>query len=341
MSAEDDLLRIFGSDRMKSIMSTLKVPEDEPIEHSLISRSLQTAQKRVEGYNFDTRKHVLQYDDVMNKHREVVYKRRQGILLSWERVRREAGILLPDESEQALDTLSYRDEPSLKERLFELIDAELENVVGRHTSEDEEEDWNTEEITEIAGTICPMPADLRQRLDAIKAHAHRGREGAQCRTEMIELLMGLIREAYEVKEHELSSELMRQAERMVLLRSVDTLWIDHLDAMEALREGIGLRGYGQKDPLVEYKREGFALFQELLEAIQKQSTYTIFKIGIVRPTEASPMETQRERMTTNTSESSGASAIKPAAASSQPDEPGRNDPCPCGSGKKYKKCHGA
>ncbi|MCA9376128.1 MAG: preprotein translocase subunit SecA [Candidatus Doudnabacteria bacterium] len=338
VSAEDDLLRIFGSDRMKTVMKTLKVPEDEPVEHSMITRSLQTAQKRVEGANFDTRKHVLKYDDVMNKHREVVYARRQAILKAWERAKAEDELLRGPNEESLLTEEELKDVPTLRSLIFDLFEAELERVVGRHTSGDEEEEWNTKEIAETMATVLPVPQDLLSRLDEIKEHPHRGKEGAECRTEMIDYLMELIRDGYEQKEQEVSSTLMRQIERMVLLRSVDTLWIEHLDEMARLREGIGLQGYGQKDPLVEYKKAGFGMFQALLENIQKQVVYSIFKVTIAQPKQASPMETEQNKMSTNSSDESGKGS-KPSPAKKD-EEVGRNDPCPCGSGKKYKKCHG-
>ncbi|MDD2696925.1 MAG: preprotein translocase subunit SecA [Candidatus Pacebacteria bacterium] len=225
VSLEDDLMRIFGSDRIKSLMGVLKIPEDQPIETKIISGAIESAQGKIEGFNFDLRKHILEYDDVMNKHREVIYKKRKEIL------------------EKSKDELkSY--------------------------------------ILEIAKKA------------------------------------GVPEEAYQKKEDELGSEKMRQAEKIVALRILDMLWLEHLENMDYLRDSVRLRAYGQRDPLVEYKTEGHKMFQRLLNQIELGIANTILKVSVVEQ----PQQTQSVGVQKNKK------------------KPGRNDPCPCGSGKKYKKC---
>lgn len=365
VSAEDDLLRVFGNERMKTTMAALKIPEDQPIENRIITRSLETAQKRVEGFNFDRRKHVLKYDDVMNKHREVIYKRRFGILMSWDRAKSEDEALREVEGEPIAPASELKQYTTLRERIFDLFEAELDRVISRHASADDIDDWNIEEMIETVHTITPLPHNAREHIDTIRQQADKGKAAAQARTEIIDHFLGHIREAYAAKEAEIGSDMMRRIERMILLRSIDALWIDHLEAMQALREGVSLRGYGQRDPLVEYKKEGFQQFQQLLEDVQKRVVYSVLKVTIQPKEDASPMQ-QAQRMmqrgqaslqarpgarslhatrplqATQGSENRVASAsgtIRPTNAV-KAHEPGRNDPCPCGSGKKYKKCHG-
>ena len=332
ISTEDDLMRIFGSDRMKRVMETLGVPEDMPIENKMISRSIEAAQGKVEGHNFDIRKHLVEYDDVMNKHREVVYKRRKEILFS----------------------------ENSKEKILEMVENEIEQVVLFHTSDEDEGQWNVEEIYEVVNTIFPIPNELRIKMDDLKQKAGSKKQDAEARTEVIEYLKGLAEKTYDELEQSINESLdnpeaMRQIEKMMTLRAIDTLWIDHLSAMDYLRTGIGLRGYGQRDPLVEYKKEGFRMFNELLNIIQKQIVYSIYKVGLAK--EMVPGVMQR----TDTTFSAPAKTMDKAQGQfggyKQPSrgegpavpqkvrdasgkKVGRNDPCPCGSGKKFKKCHG-
>lgn len=341
VSMEDDLMRMFGSDRMKSIMDTLRVPEDQPIESRIISKQIEGAQKRVEGYNFDARRYILEYDNVMNKHREVIYRRRRRILDAWEYNKALAGKLKKSEGhdkvfkkseELSVESLKKSQKPSLKNIVFEMIEKEIADVVSVHTSGPVDKEWNIEEIAEICSTFFPVSANFGEKLREIRTEAGDALSDVKARTKLISYILNSAKEAYKEKEKQTSSEIMKQIERAVLLRTIDSLWIDHLDAMENLREGIGLRGYGQRDPLVEYKREGFRLFKILLDQIQRQVTNTIFKVGVVIK-KPMPMEGAKNLQ--------GGDDSKAEAEPVKKDEKvGRNDPCPCGSGKKYKKCCG-
>jgi preprotein translocase subunit SecA len=337
VSMEDDLMRLFGSDRAKTLMDTFKFPEDQPIENRIITRQLESAQSKVETNNFDIRKHVLQYDDVMNKHREVIYKKRKAILEAWEI---EKEVLESNNKEVDAKVLNKnkvgadKSVKTLKQHILELIEEEIEDVVSYHAAEDKEHKFNTEEVFETIKTIFPVSDELHVKLNEIKNNTKDSENGASIRTEVIEYLISLAREKYAEKEKEITPQILRQIERAVLLRSIDMLWIDHLEALAYLREGIGLRGYGQREPLVEYKREAFQYFQKLLDGIRKQVVYSIYKMGVMVKSK-SPME--NKNINFSGSKKGG------EESKSQPlksDKVGRNDPCPCGSGKKYKKCCG-
>ncbi len=330
ISLEDDLMRIFGGERLKNLMTALKVPEGMPIENRMVSKSIESAQRRVEGHNFDIRKHLLEYDDVLNKHREVIYKKRREIL--------------------TLD--------NSKEKILEMIEDEIEQVVLFHTASDEEGDWNLEEIYEVVGTIFPIEKEARIRMDDIRRWAGDRAHDAAVRTRIIEYLMELARKAYEELEKRVNEQakqigqpenLMRQIEKGMMLRAIDTLWVDHLSAIDYLRTGIGLRGYGQHDPLVEYKRETYRMFQELLHFINKQVVYSIYKVGLATQVAPSLVQTRGVKFggpakTSNGQQFSDEIKSKPRAPGGE--KVGRNDPCPCGATKpdgtpiKYKHCHG-
>ncbi len=346
VSTEDDLMRIFGGDRIKKIMTTLNVPEDMPIENKIISRSIESAQRRVEGNNFDIRKHLVEYDDVLNKHREAIYRKRRNVL-----------VLVKKEQEKEKGLLS--------KIILEMVEREIEQVVSFHTVDDDVSNWNIKEIYETISTIFPVDQKLEDDLKSF-AHLDSKLDKAKARTTIIEHLIKLAKERYEtIKEKAKELNLFwPEIEKSVLIRSIDTLWVEHLDIMASVRQGIGLRGYGQRDPLVEYKKEAFRLFNELNNLIQKEVVYSIYKIG------DSFFEDQKEKpslsfkapnlmdraqnfsapakvMTPNTSlkigeslkaVSGGETRKKLRDASGK--KIGRNDPCPCGSGKKYKKCCG-
>jgi len=290
-SLEDDLMRLFGSDNIAGIMERLGIEEDMPIEHAMISKSIETAQKRVENRNFDIRKHVLQYDDVMNQQRELIYRQRREVLTG----------------------------ENLKDNIMEMIDATVERVVATYAPEGvHPEEWDLHSLLEQAEQLfLPghqlMPADLED----------------MGRGELAGFLTEKAHEAYEVREQELGPDTMRQVERAVMLRLVDDRWMDHLDAMDQLREGIGLRAYGQKDPLIEYKIEGFEMFQNTINTIQDDVVRYIFRVNVTQP------EQQQRQVVENRYAEEG--ARQPARKENRV---GRNDPCPCGSGKKYKKCCG-
>ncbi|PIY78486.1 MAG: preprotein translocase subunit SecA, partial [Parcubacteria group bacterium CG_4_10_14_0_8_um_filter_35_7] len=348
ISMEDDLMRIFGSERMKGLMAKLGVPEDMPIENKLISRSIEAAQKKVEGYNFDVRKNLVEYDDVINKHRETIYKKRKEIL--------EASI---------------RRKEKLKETVLEMVTNEIEQVVSFHTATKNERDWNIEEIYEVVNSIFSVPSEVRIKLDDIQEEAGIDVQDVKARTKIIKYLIKLARKYYDEIEKGINESakeivgteephLMREIEKGILIRAIDTLWIEHLNAMDALRTGIGLRGYGQRDPLIEYKKEAYRLFVELMNLIQKQVTYSIYKVGLARKLAPSLIERRgvvmsapAKIMEKGKGQFSGVSLPKEekekvVKGDNVPVKPrdmmgrkiGRNDPCPCGSGKKYKKCCG-
>lgn len=331
LSMEDDMMRIFGTDRMKSVLSRLGVPDDMPIENKIITRSIEQAQKKIEGHNFDIRKHLVEYDDVMNKHREVVYKRRDEILTSFKE----------DEGE------------ALHEMIIELIEQEIEQVVSYHTTaKSEHGDWDIKEIYETIETIFPLAPDERKEIE--KLGNEEGKLGAaEVRTQIIDYLVELAHAKYDVLETEVlkhsiddSGLAMRQIEKAVYLRAIDTLWIEHLEAMQYLRTGIGLRGYGQRDPLVEYKKESYRMFESLMQSIQNQVVYSMYKVADAQAMALkSPLE-RRGVMLSGAAKTMGGATVKNNQAPTQTEpakkeeKVGRNDPCPCGSGKKYKKCHG-
>jgi preprotein translocase subunit SecA len=291
-SLEDDLMRLFGSDNIAGIMERLGIEEDVPIEHAMITKSIETAQKRVENRNFDIRKHVLQYDDVMNQQRELIYRQRRQVLTGED----------------------------LKENVLEMIDAGVERTVNAHAPEG----------------VYPEEWDLKGLLDYAEQYFLPGHglkpddlEGMG-RRELQNFLAERSREAYDAREQEIGQETMREIERMVMLRIVDEKWMDHLDAMDQLREGIGLRAYGQKDPLIEYKFEGYEMFQNMIDTIQDDVVRYIFRVNLVQP-----QPEKKRQVTENRTPEEGPK--KPVRRESKV---GRNEPCPCGSGKKYKKCCG-
>jgi preprotein translocase subunit SecA len=320
VSLEDELMRRFGGDKVKNIMDRLGLPEDQPIENRIISKSIESAQAKIEGFNFDIRKHVLEYDDVMNKQREVIYKKRKEIL----------------------------QKDSIKNDIVQIVEEEIEQIVGLHTT-GHPEDWNVGEIKDALGMIFPVDEVSFKKLLEIKQSKDHVND-AQKVSALIELLKGIAKEAYNKKEQEITPEIMRQIEKAVYLRSIDTFWMNHLDDVDYLREGIGLRGYGQRDPLVEYKKEAFLLFQNLMAAIRSAVITNIFKVGVVREQPAAPQKSVledakyqgAEEQTTQfgaVKESAGEKNIPTGGQTIRnKTEIGRNDPCPCGSGKKYKKC---
>ncbi|MDP2683694.1 MAG: preprotein translocase subunit SecA [bacterium] len=349
---EDDLMRIFGSDRMKSMMDRLGLPDDMPIENKIITKSIESAQKKVESHHFDTRKHLVEYDDIINKHREVIYAKRNELL----------------EFIDAKKSTDQEGENKIKEKILELIESEIEQVVSFHTSSDNESIWNIDEIYEVADTIFPISLENRIKLEDVREKAGDKEKDAEARTAIIQYLFELAKERYADLEKRINDpKMMKNVERAVYLRAIDTLWIEHLDLMDHLRQGIGLRGYGQQDPLVAYKKEAYKLFNELINNIQKNVVYTIYKVGLTQNIGASPMESSNQQYSApaKTSDQAPASPYQNMTSdgSEQPapavqtigdtkqtaggnlktkdgKKVGRNDPCPCGSGKKYKKCHG-
>jgi len=397
VSLEDDLMRIFGSERIGAIMNTLGIPDDQPIEHKMISKSLEAAQKKVEGRNFDIRKHLVEYDDVINKHREVVYRKRNRILKIYHSLRQGDKIqdtvdanskekssktqknfnnqILASKQDindkpQISNNREYND---LKDMVLEMVENEIEQVVSFHTQSEDESSWNIDEVYEVVDTIFPLPVEVRLKMDDIQKTAGDNQADMRARNKLIDYLVGLAKEDYDKLERNINdiaksdnSQLearvmpIRQAEKAILLRSIDMLWVEHIDAMDHLRRGIGLRGYGQKDPLVEYKREAYQMFVALQNNIQKQVVYSIFKIeaapggtkagnsnlvykGANKTAGFSSYASRADNTNMSMPATIGAvssSVVKPAPIEHKK-KIGRNDPCPCGSGKKYKKCCGA
>ncbi len=336
VSMEDDLMRLFGAERIKKMMEFMKIPEDMPIENRMISHSIESAQKKVEGHHFDIRKHLVEYDDVMNIHRDIIYKRRRKAL----------------------------EKDNLKEDIFAMIREIAENLVINHTEARPVKDWNYKEIFESTVSI---------HKDTEKPLTKEELESIEGQSELIEKITNYLLENYEKREKSLPDpQIMRNIERAVLLRATDSLWMEHIDALSQLRENVAFSGYAQKDPLVEYKGQGFEMFNELLALIRDNTVNTLFKIDLSRiaPTqmleksEVKEMKTNEEEVEGTLTGAKKASSDNPvvikvggtqsrtsnipsySTSSSTPPSSktlpkvGRNDACPCGSGKKYKKCHG-
>ncbi|MFH1253385.1 MAG: preprotein translocase subunit SecA [Candidatus Uhrbacteria bacterium] len=334
VSMEDDLMRIFGSDRVKGMMDRLGIPDDQPIENGMVSSSIEKAQHRVEGHHFDTRKHLLEYDDVLNKHRELIYGRRREIVEGFE-----------------------KDDPtSLKNKVLEIVEDEIEQVVMFHTGEGQKGttgkvggDWNPQEILEVVQTMIPLSPTARKNIEEFTLGQTKEKLAlATERTKLIEIIVSAAKEAYQIAEEKMGDSVkLKELERNVILRAIDRLWIDHLSAMTELRTGIGLRGYGQLDPLVEYKREAFRMFNRLLGGINQEIANSFFKVAVhaINARQAALQgKTLFERagaaIASTKPGATTAAAAKTNQAGSAQKTVGRNDPCPCGSGKKYKKCHG-
>ncbi|WP_352418319.1 preprotein translocase subunit SecA [Proteiniborus sp.] len=294
VSLEDDLMRLFGSDKIKSMIDTIGMPDDEPLEHNLLSKSIESAQRRIEGRNFSIRKHVLQYDDVMNKQREVMYAERRRVL-EGENLR---GHIL-----------------SMAENI---IDAAI-NIFTEGLKYPEE--WDLNGLVDNISGFMP-----------IKGMVTFERPEELTKESLKEALLDTATKLYESKEKEIGEEVIRDLERVILLRVVDTKWMDHIDAMDQLKQGIGLRAMGNEDPVIAYQVEGFDMFEEMTKGIQEDTVRALFHLE-------RPEKVERERVAKVTGASHGESEKK-AKPIVKGQKIGRNDPCPCGSGKKYKKCCG-
>jgi len=306
LSLEDDLLRIFGSDRISGILDKLGMDEDDPIEHNMISKAIENAQRKVEGHNFDIRKHLLEYDDVMNKQREVIYQQRR----------------------EALDSENIK--PVIEDILTEETDSIAAEFVEQKILS---EDWDWQGINERLQGIIGVPPEWDE-----------ADKQDQDYDKFVDKLMQTAQYAYEEQEANIGTEGMRYLERVIFLQMVDTYWKEHLLNMDHLKEGIGLRGYGQKNPLNEYKREGFEMFANMIETVKQKTLSTLFRIKISSEEEVDKEaleKKKRQQSEMRLSRSGGGSD----EAQKQPikregEKVGRNEPCPCGSGKKYKKCCG-
>jgi preprotein translocase subunit SecA len=298
ISLEDDLMRLFGSDRIKGLVETLGMQEDQPIEHKLLSGQIEAAQKKVEGNNFNIRKHVLQYDDVMNVQREIIYSQRRSVL----------------EGENVKENVMGMMES--------LIDTAMETYLGSSSYQDE---WDWDGLMNYLEKVCIPPGSVDR--SAFNIHEI-------TKPMLKEKLVEVARAAYTKQEEINGEEPMREAERVIILKVVDRKWMDHIDAMDQLRQGIGLRAYGQRDPVIEYQTEGYDMFQEMISSIQEEVVTILYHIKV----ETNMPKREKVAEPIEASHGDQAQSKKPLVKG---DKVGRNDPCPCGSGKKYKRCHGA
>ena len=301
LSLEDDLMRIFGSDRISGLMQRLGMEEGIPIEHRMVTRAIENAQKKVEGHNFDIRKQLIEYDDVMNKQRTVIYEQRKQII---------KGEVLTD-------------------AIHAMIEDRIASFLDLYCNEGSyEEEWDLRGLTDAVNRQFLL------QCNAEKDFKDLGRDAIQ------EQVFSQVWQIYKKKEEEFGEPLMRQVEKMVMLRVIDTHWKDHLLAMDYLKEGIGLRGYGQKDPLVEYKREGFDMFSAMMDRIESDAIEHLFRIQMVK--EQAPVLGQQSLSHPQMVLNRGEGRPSPSRTVHRDGKKvGRNEPCPCGSGKKYKKCHGS
>ncbi|MFQ5443392.1 MAG: SEC-C metal-binding domain-containing protein, partial [Nitrospinales bacterium] len=313
LSLEDDLLRIFGSDKISGIMATLGMEEGQPIEHNMVSKAVANAQRKVEAHNFDIRKHLLEYDDVMNKQREVVYALRREILSG----------------------------ENAKEILLDMADEILDEKLGEIASSDiYPEEWDIQDLNDFLERVFSIRLEkVSDKELLINGKTPLPLENCD-RNKLHEAIMDAIIAAYAQKEEGVDPIMMRRLEKIIMLQILDNLWKDHLLAMDHLKEGIGLRGYAQKNPLTEYKKEGFDMFRIMNLRLKEESCEYLFKIRIDKEADV-PLESKKQggaRTVEHRGSSEGGG--KPATFKREEKKVGRNEPCPCGSGKKYKKCHG-
>jgi preprotein translocase subunit SecA len=306
LSLEDDLLRIFGSERISNIMDRLGIEEDQPIEHGLVTKAIENAQRKVEAHNFEIRKHLLEYDNVMNKQREVIYSQRREVLASED----------------------------LKETVIEMVEEQGEGLVGFYTDEKEHpEDWDLKALQ-----------DAVYKQFSFKWIVPSAEDNGIKRDQLEEMIIENAKGFYQKKEEEFGAPMLRYLEKVIMLQSIDYHWKDHLLGIDQLKEGIGLRGYGQKDPLIEYQKEAYQMFLEMLDRIKKDTVEKLFAIQIAKEQEAKEMKVERKQtfvMSRGESVQGGGGKTedgKGVTVRRDGKKVGRNDPCPCGSGRKYKRC---
>jgi preprotein translocase subunit SecA len=315
LSLEDDLMRIFGSERIANVMDRLGIEEDQPIEHRLITRAIENAQKKVEAHNFDIREHLLKYDNVMNKQREVIYDRRGQILK----------------------------QDDLKDLAKEMTEEVVDDLVEIHTDEKSyPEEWDMEGLKK----------EFYDHFQFLLSPDHRD-PGEKTQEGLREIMVKAVFDRYEEKEAELSAPLMRRVEKVIMLDTIDHFWKEHLLGIDQVKEGIGLRGYGQKDPLIEYQKEGYGMFLDTLEEIRRTTVKNLFRFSLVRDEVGEEKRAQPQRVVFSRGEMPELKPQEMAMAAEaggggpietvrrQGRKIGRNDPCPCGSGRKYKKCCGS
>ena len=310
LSLEDDLMRIFGSEKISGIMGKLGMENGEPIEHPMVSKAVANAQKKVEAHNFDIRKHLLEYDDVMNKQREVFYGLRRDIL----------------------------NNENHREMLLEMADELVNEVLNDIASEKiYPEEWDIQALDEYMMRQFLVP--IKKQEEALEIGSSLSLPLENCdREKLHNAIMESVQSCYAIKEEGIDPNMMRQLEKMIMLQVVDNLWKDHLLGMDHLKDGVGLRGYAQKNPLTEYKKEGFEMFSKMMHQIREGVTEYLFKVQIEEGSEFSAEQSQSGKMVEHRGASSEES--KPSTVRRDDKKVGRNDPCHCGSGKKFKKCHG-
>ncbi len=328
VSTDDDLMRIFAGDRLKNMMKTLKLPADVPIENKLVSNSIESAQKKVEGNHFDTRKHLVEYDDVISRHREAIYKKRREIL----------------------EISEGEKEGSLSDLILEMVLEEINLVVNFHCAGDTLKDWSLKEIEETMPTIFSyQKIDLEEIIKQAGSHLEK-------RNKIIENLSQQAKTQYELLIEKLKEKGIDylQVEKGIMLKAIDQLWVEHLETIDYLRRGIGLRGYGQRDPLVEYKKEAYRMYHELLDLIRKQVVYSVYKtadalamapaalFNFQSKTQNSSLKLEgaAKEMKRQSEDRNSLDLVSEKVKDKEGKKVGRNDPCPCGSGKKFKKCCG-
>lgn len=312
LSLEDDLLRIFGSDKISPLMARLGMEDGQPIEHAMVSKAVANAQKKVEAHNFDIRKHLLEYDDVMNRQREVLYALRREII----------------------NTKNPKE--TLMDMADEVVDDALADIAPEKIFPEE---WDIEGLNELLERQFAVHIEKSDDHELLLQGDTR-LELKDCNRETLHsALMEAITRAYEAKEAGIDPDFMRHIEKVIMLQILDSLWKDHLLGMDHLKEGIGLRGYAQKNPLTEYKKEGFELFSQMMTRIKEEITEYLFKVQVNQEVEVPEELISKPQQVV---EHRGGQKVleKPVTVRRDEDKVGRNDPCPCGSGKKYKKCHG-
>ena len=308
VSVEDELVRVFGGDKLKNLMDRLGVGEDDVIENRFVSSAIAQAQSRIEGHNFDIRKYVLEYDDVMNKHREAVYRLRKEVVLS----------------------------ESAKKIVLDYLRTQIMNLVNFHT-QGQDYKWNIEEIGESLKALLPVDDEINVQLVEVAKAGNKEK--------LTEFIVKKAEELYEAREKDMGAESvgwrMRRLEKLVLLRTIDELWMDHIEAMEYLRDSVRLRAYGQRDPLVEYKIEGQNMYNQLMVSIGAQVANLIFKVSFVEQPKIAKLEEKRLDIIGDSAGHAHQPVINEPTHREKGQNIGRNDPCWCGSGKKFKRCHGA
>ena len=302
LSLEDDLMRLFAADRIAKVMDTLGMEEDEPIEHSIVTSSIEHAQKKVEARNFDMRKNVLEYDDVMNQQREVIYAQRRKVL----------------KGEDLRESIMYM--------IKEIIKSEMNQYANEKLYPEE---WTLDGLIEDAeGIYAPKGSLKKEELEAMS------------RDELGEALVKIAEDNYAAREAEFTPGVMRELEKVIMLRVVDNKWMEHLDHMDMLRQGINLRAYGQRNPLVEYKIEGYNMFEEMIHQIQTDIAKLMYRVSVVTEERRQVEDRLATAQASHGGDVEDAEAKPVKKAPVRAEHIGRNDPCPCGSGKKYKNCCG-